>query len=181
MSYDHRQRGRPAGGRGRGRAGRHQPQEQQEDDHHHRDGRRSRSRSRSPVDDDVSSSNKKKARLEAERQARMARLRAENEQEEARLATLEEQQQQQARQPVHPSATEQIVQVDAAELEGLDEEEQMKLMLGFAGGFGSTKNSKVADNHETLAAGTVAKNKARKYRQYMNRKNGFNRPLDKMD
>jgi len=174
VTYDHRRRGRPAASRGRGRAGRHHPQEQEDD--------RSRSRSRSPVeDDDVSSSSKKKARLEAERQARMARLRAENEQEEARLASLEEQQQQQARKPVHPSAKEQIVQVDAAELEGLDEEEQMKLMLGFAGGFGSTKNSKVADNHETLAAGRVAKNKARKYRQYMNRKNGFNRPLDKMD
>jgi U4/U6.U5 tri-snRNP-associated protein 3 len=53
--------------------------------------------------------------------------------------------------------------------------------LGFGGEFGSTKGNKVEDNHSSSARGAAAKHKARKYRQYMNRKNGFNRPLDKMD
>lgn len=48
----------------------------------------------------------------------------------------------------------------------------MKLM-GF-GDFNTTKNKKVADN----TGGSVKINKPRKYRQYMNRKGGFNRPLD---
>lgn len=45
--------------------------------------------------------------------------------------------------------------------------------LGFAG-FDSTKNKKVEGNVD----GMVKINKPRKYRQYMNRKGGFNRPLD---
>jgi U4/U6.U5 tri-snRNP-associated protein 3 len=56
----------------------------------------------------------------------------------------------------------------------------MQLLMGF-GGFGSTKGQKVADNYGSAAQGAAGKNKARRYRQYMNRKNGFNRPLDKMD
>ena len=144
-----------------------------EDHHNHKRDRRDRSRSRSPP----SAAETKKARLEAERQARMARLRADNEQEEARSAALEDK----AHEPVKPSAAEQIVQVNEDELLGLEDDEKMKLLLGFTGGFGTTKYQKVADNHQTHAAGGAAKNKGRKYRQYMNRKNGFNRPLDKMD
>ena len=68
----------------------------------------------------------------------------------------------------------------AKELEGLDEEEQMQRLLGFSG-FASTKGDQVEDNKTTAAKGAATKNKARKYRQYMNRKGGFNRPLDKMD
>eukprot|EP00934_Nitzschia_sp_Nitz4_P000811 Nitzschia sp. Nitz4//scaffold497_size4732//407//739//NITZ4_009235-RA/size4732-processed-gene-0.1-mRNA-1//1//CDS//3329553080//811//frame0 len=49
------------------------------------------------------------------------------------------------------------------------------------GGFGCTKGQAVEDNQSTAARGAAAKNKARKYRQYMNRKNGFNRALEKMD
>ena len=73
-----------------------------------------------------------------------------------------------------------IIEVNQDELEGLDEEEQMKRLLGFDG-FGSTKGEAVQDNQTSAARGAAAKNKARKYRQYMNRKNGFNRPLEKMD
>ncbi|KAL5628694.1 hypothetical protein BROUX41_002085 [Berkeleyomyces rouxiae] len=48
----------------------------------------------------------------------------------------------------------------------------MQAMLGF-GGFGTTKNKKVAGNN----AGGVSKEKKSQYRQYMNRVGGFNRPL----
>ena len=71
-------------------------------------------------------------------------------------------------------------QEELEELEELDEEEQMQRMLGF-GGFDSTKGKAVEDNQNSLAMGSAAKNKARKYRQYMNRKGGFNKPLDKMN
>ena len=56
----------------------------------------------------------------------------------------------------------------------LDEEAEMRKLLGF-GGFNSTKGKEVVDNH----AGAVAAHTSREYRQYMNRKGGFNRPLDK--
>ncbi|KAI6197920.1 U4/U6.U5 small nuclear ribonucleoprotein 27 kDa protein [Aphelenchoides besseyi] len=54
----------------------------------------------------------------------------------------------------------------------VDEEEMMRQM-GFAG-FDTTKNKKVEGNVD----GVTKVNKSRKYRQYMNRKGGFNRPLD---
>ncbi|KAF6022324.1 hypothetical protein EB796_019361 [Bugula neritina] len=53
-----------------------------------------------------------------------------------------------------------------------DEIEMMKLM-GF-GGFNSTKGKKVEGND----AGAVHVKLKRNYRQYMNRRGGFNRPLD---
>ncbi|SPO36335.1 uncharacterized protein PSFLO_01806 [Pseudozyma flocculosa] len=54
-------------------------------------------------------------------------------------------------------------------------EEDMMAMLGF-GGFGTTKGKKVAANE----AGAAEVKKERTWRQYMNRKGGFNRPLDKI-
>jgi U4/U6.U5 tri-snRNP-associated protein 3 len=111
----------------------------------------------------------------------MARLRAENDEEERRLEIRDrkelekDESQRRAR-----KAKEQFVQVDQQELEGLDEEEQMRRLLGFSG-FASTKGSEVEDNQTSAAKGAATKNKARKYRQYMNRKGGFSRPLDKMD
>lgn len=64
--------------------------------------------------------------------------------------------------------------VTEADLEGKspDEQEMMKAM-GFCG-FDSTKGKKVEGND----AGEVHVILKRKYRQYMNRKGGFNRPLD---
>ena len=109
-----------------------------------------------------------KERRELERRLRMERLRAENDAEE--LAALA------ARQP---EVARQRREITPQELEGLDEDEQMRLYMGF-GDFGTTKGKAVQDNHTTSARGAVAKNKARKYRQYMNRKGGFNRPLDKL-
>lgn len=49
----------------------------------------------------------------------------------------------------------------------------MQAMMGF-GGFGTTKQKKVAGND----VGAVRKEKKTEYRQYMNRVGGFNRPLD---
>jgi U4/U6.U5 tri-snRNP-associated protein 3 len=120
--------------------------------------------------------------LEAERAARMARLRAENDHEESKLNDIEQQRvdnNEGSRSKHRPK--EAFIEVDEHELDGIDESEQMQLLLGFTGGFGSTKGQKVDDNHNSSARGAAAKNKARKYRQYMNRKNGFNRPLEKMD
>lgn len=64
--------------------------------------------------------------------------------------------------------------VTEADLEGKspDEQEMMKAM-GFCG-FDTTKGKKVDGND----AGEVHVILKRKYRQYMNRKGGFNRPLD---
>ena len=55
----------------------------------------------------------------------------------------------------------------------------MRQMLGF-GGFATTKDAEVADNQTSAARGAVKKNQNRLYRQYMNRRGGFNRPLDKV-
>jgi U4/U6.U5 tri-snRNP-associated protein 3 len=67
---------------------------------------------------------------------------------------------------------------DEEELEENDNSKMMEELFGISN-FGSTKNTKVITNHTSAAVGTTAKHlKPRKYRQYMNRKNGFNRPLD---
>jgi len=54
-----------------------------------------------------------------------------------------------------------------------DEEAEMMKLMGF-GNFDSTKGKHVPGN-DVSAVHVVLK---RKYRQYMNRKGGFNRPLD---
>jgi U4/U6.U5 tri-snRNP-associated protein 3 len=147
---------------------------------------RSRSRSRSPDASAVASSpasaavsTAPKQQLLDERRARMARLREENTQEEEEQSAAAKDQQQHGDKKMGPQDS--IVEVNQEELEGLDEAEQMRMLLGFTGNFGSTKGEKVEDNHNSSSRGVAAKNKARKYRQYMNRKNGFNRPLEKMD
>ena len=48
------------------------------------------------------------------------------------------------------------------------------------GGFESTKGKAVKDNQTGASKGAAAKGKARVYRQYMNRRGGFNRALDTM-
>ena len=64
--------------------------------------------------------------------------------------------------------------ISEADLQGKTEDEQeMMKMMGFCS-FDSTKGKKVAGND----AGSVHVILKRKYRQYMNRKGGFNRPLD---
>jgi len=62
----------------------------------------------------------------------------------------------------------------AKDFEGKSAEEiEMMKIMGF-GGFTTTKNKKVEGNE----VGNVHVAVKRKYRQYMNRKGGFNRPLD---
>ena len=68
---------------------------------------------------------------------------------------------------------------DGAPQAELTEEEQMQALLGF-GSFTTTKDAEVPDNHTSAARGAVKKNQNRLYRQYMNRRGGFNRPLDKV-
>ena len=64
--------------------------------------------------------------------------------------------------------------------EGVEnEEEEMMKMMGF-GGFDSTKEKAVKTNQNVKETTGSYKPKERKYRQYMNRKGGFNRPLDKI-
>jgi len=65
------------------------------------------------------------------------------------------------------------------DVSGLDEEAQMAALLGF-GSFETTKHKAVEDNQNTANVGGVKKNPVRHYRQYMNRRGGFNRPLDKV-
>jgi U4/U6.U5 tri-snRNP-associated protein 3 len=111
----------------------------------------------------------------------MRRLREENDEEERRISSLHQTGKEQNDDDDDVlSARNKIIEVNDDDLEGLDEEEQMKTLLGF-GDFSSSKGQKVEDNQNSLARGAAAKNKARKYRQYMNRKGGFNRPLDKMN
>ncbi|KAJ8454625.1 hypothetical protein ONZ45_g19234 [Pleurotus djamor] len=56
-----------------------------------------------------------------------------------------------------------------------DDDAAMMAMMGMAG-FGSTKGKHVEGNQE----GGVNVKKIRTWRQYMNRRGGFNRPLDKI-
>lgn len=56
-----------------------------------------------------------------------------------------------------------------------EEEKEMAKLLGFSK-FDTTKGKKVPGNE----VGAVRVIKKRRYRQYMNRKGGFNRPLDKV-
>ncbi|RXK37955.1 hypothetical protein M231_04741 [Tremella mesenterica] len=56
-----------------------------------------------------------------------------------------------------------------------EEEEDISAMMGF-GGFGTTKGKGFGVN----ADGAVKVNKQRTWRQYMNRRGGFNRPLDRI-
>ena len=115
----------------------------------------------------------------------MARLRQEMVEEDQELAALDSRAEHEAALAAEEAksmkAKESIIEVNQEELDGLDEEEQMRRLLGFSGGFGSTKGEAVEDNQSSAARGATGKNKARKYRQYMNRKSGFNRPLEKMN
>ncbi|KAJ6496547.1 hypothetical protein C8R47DRAFT_1212860 [Mycena vitilis] len=66
---------------------------------------------------------------------------------------------------------------DAPDEEGeeMDDEAGMMAMMGMSG-FGTTKGKHIDGNQE----GAVSVKKQRTWRQYMNRRGGFNRPLDKI-
>ncbi|XP_031704871.1 U4/U6.U5 small nuclear ribonucleoprotein 27 kDa protein isoform X1 [Anarrhichthys ocellatus] len=67
------------------------------------------------------------------------------------------------------------ITISAEDMEGKTEEEieMMKLM-----GFGSFETSKGRKTDGSVNAFAINVSMKRKYRQYMNRKGGFNRPLD---
>eukprot|EP00977_Amphora_coffeiformis_P016835 scaffold5325_cov183-Amphora_coffeaeformis.AAC.13 len=170
--YDHRRSDRPPR-RGEDDADR-RPK-------HNVSSRNKRERSRSPPTQQQQQQTPvedERARREAQRRAEMERLRMENEEEEKHLDQRRGKGAAEDRVAVAVKPQEEIVEVDEEELEGLDEEEQMRKLMGIEG-FGSTKGKKVESNHNSLASGAASKHKARTYRQYMNRKGGFNRPLDK--
>lgn len=66
-----------------------------------------------------------------------------------------------------------------AGMEKMPEEELLAQLMGMQS-FGSSKGQGVDDNKYGDARGGMRKNQVRKYRQYMNRKGGFNRSLDKI-
>lgn len=74
----------------------------------------------------------------------------------------------QSKQPLSP------VQHDTPSIQDADAD-QMAAIMGF-GGFGSSKGKPVENNSE----GYAHIRKEHSWRQYMNRKGGFNRPLDKV-
>lgn len=123
---------------------------------------------------------------EHQRRMKMAKLRAENEAEERRFTDIQDattttgSKSYPEDQMTSQRAKESILEIQEGDLEEYDEEEQMQMLLGFNSGFASTKGKAVEDNQNSASRGAAAKNKARKYRQYMNRKGGFNRPLDPM-
>mgnify|MGYP000439002831 FL=1 len=58
----------------------------------------------------------------------------------------------------------------------LTPEEEMARVMGFAG-FASTHGKQVESNVTSAARGASYKVPERKFRQYMNRRDGFNRPI----
>mmetsp|Transcript_6321 Transcript_6321/g.9182 ORF Transcript_6321/g.9182 Transcript_6321/m.9182 type:complete len:181 (+) Transcript_6321:90-632(+) len=156
---------------------------------------RSRSTSPSPQQDDSRSKASLKGfserdRHEQQRKMRMAKLRAENEAEEKKMAALDNVARRREagldfedpfNRQTRKSGRDEIIEMKEGELDDIDENEKMQQLFGFSGSFSSTKGKLVKDNHKSAAKGAASKNKARKYRQYMNRKGGFNRALDKMN
>uniref|UniRef100_I3KFU0 U4/U6.U5 small nuclear ribonucleoprotein 27 kDa protein n=1 Tax=Oreochromis niloticus TaxID=8128 RepID=I3KFU0_ORENI len=67
------------------------------------------------------------------------------------------------------------IQISAEDMQGKTEEEiEMMKLMGF-GSFDTSKGKKTDGSSNAYAVNVTMK---RKYRQYMNRKGGFNRPLD---
>lgn len=62
------------------------------------------------------------------------------------------------------------------EVDDADAEMAAMAAMGFPTGFASTAGEEVKDTR--CKAEGIAKKELRKYRQYMNRRGGFNRPLD---
>ncbi|BEI96550.1 hypothetical protein CcaverHIS631_0201390 [Cutaneotrichosporon cavernicola] len=76
-------------------------------------------------------------------------------------------------QKIEPKAEEPEEEAPAENADVDDETRAMQAMMGF-GGFGTTKGTEIDGND----VGTVKVNKKREWRQYMNRRGGFNRALD---
>ena len=118
-------------------------------------------------------------RMDMERRERMARMRAEIDAEERGVSSGNGGVEDNQKGDIITSNQKSNKKNEDSDEELDEEQRQMMQMMGF-GGFGTTKGKSVSDNQTSAARGAAAKNKGRKYRQYMNRKGGFNRPLDKM-
>uniref|UniRef100_A0A8D3BE31 U4/U6.U5 small nuclear ribonucleoprotein 27 kDa protein n=1 Tax=Scophthalmus maximus TaxID=52904 RepID=A0A8D3BE31_SCOMX len=117
-----------------------------------RDRDRRRSRSRSP--------HRRRSRSPARRQ---------------RSSSLSPTRQKGGRDDERKEAKEKSIQISEEDMEGKTEEEiEMMKQMGFAS-FDTTKGKKQTGSVNAFAINVSMK---RKYRQYMNRKGGFNRPLD---
>ena len=137
--------------RDRDRRDRRRSRSKDRDERSRRENRKkSRSRSRSPIERQSKHQISSEQAWDRERE----KLRKKEKEREARLAME--------------------AKLTAEDITGKTEEEiDMMKVMGF-GGFNTTKNKKVKGND----VGDVHVVVKRKYRQYMNRKGGFNRPLD---
>ncbi|KAK2460585.1 hypothetical protein APHAL10511_007055 [Amanita phalloides] len=77
---------------------------------------------------------------------------------------------------VDPVEVGNAVAEDGEEMDAVDDNEAAMMAAMGLQGFGTTKGKHVTGNQE----GTVSIKKMRTWRQYMNRRGGFNRPLDKI-
>ncbi|PIC52048.1 hypothetical protein B9Z55_002313 [Caenorhabditis nigoni] len=94
--------------------------------------------------------------------------------ERSRSRERKERDRERQRKDREPKRKEKQEEISLESVQSVDDEAMMAAM-GF-GGFNTTKNKQVNDNVD----GCVNIKKPRRYRQYMNRKGGFNRPLDFM-
>ncbi|VDM77577.1 unnamed protein product [Strongylus vulgaris] len=153
-----RSRSRERRRRSRSRSGERKPRDRSRDRDRDREDRGKRrysrerrsSRSRSPYERRRSRSRERRGRDRDDRRSKDSRSPHDRRRRDDRKAQ-------------EPISLEQIVNC----------EQDVTALMGFAG-FDTTKNKKVSGNYE----GAVKINKPRRYRQYMNRKGGFNRPLD---
>lgn len=89
-----------------------------------------------------------------------------------------------AGQPPPPAATPAASEATSAsaaaaeEVDDADAEMAAMAAMGFPTGFASTAGEEVKDAR--CKAEGISKKEQRKYRQYMNRRGGFNRPLDEV-
>ncbi|OMJ14652.1 U4/U6.U5 small nuclear ribonucleoprotein 27 kDa protein [Smittium culicis] len=140
---------------------------------------KTRGRSRSPIRD-----RKRSRSRDRDRNARDSRTRDTNSRE--RYPRDKDRTRRRERSPKErdPKAIEEIIKAKRREDRSrsrspdikVSEEASMAELMGF-GSFDSTKNKPVFGNHP----GSARIVKSRKYRQYMNRRGGFNRPLDEID
>ena len=130
--------------------------------------KRDRSRSRSP-----------NQKIDEARRDRMARLRADDGDDDDDIDNENNDGIHNRRKKSTSISTLTTTKEDDHTINDDDEDIAMAQLMGFSG-FASTKGELVPDNQKGAARGAATKNKARKYRQYMNRKGGFNRALDKM-
>mmetsp|Transcript_45167 Transcript_45167/g.109311 ORF Transcript_45167/g.109311 Transcript_45167/m.109311 type:complete len:166 (-) Transcript_45167:2021-2518(-) len=102
-----------------------------------------------------------KRNFSSEREERMAKLRQQMQDEDMELAAALDEKIKQKEEEAKPKPQETIIEVNEEELEGLDQEEQMRKLMGIQG-FGTTKGKEVKDNKNSAARGVAAKKQSQK-------------------